>query len=375
MNMNMNMNIKDKVLSHYSNIEHPASFTDPQKLWLGLSREEREFNNNKIRKRDVRNALLADESYTTTRRVKKSFRRPKVIAPFKNYMWDVDTAYMSEYKKENLPYIGFVVMIDIHSRYLYTCLIKSVTANEIIKCFKNVFETNNQPIHIRSDMGSEYIAQATHKFLSERNVNIFHTKNSTKSNYAERVILSIKRKLSKYMIYYNTHVWSTALESATKSYNNTFHSGIKMKPSDVTHEHRKKIWEEMYDNPYLYNIIKEPYNKKYKFKVNDVVTISKLRTGFHRGWHENFTHEMFIVVERFKSQGIPHYRLKDYKNRRIEGIFYQEELQKTLIDYNTYNFKIEKIIRKKGNKSLVSWVGWPKEYNSWVLNSQLKSLE
>ena len=369
------MEKKKQILEYYADISHPGSFSNPDKLWKGLTKEERKNKEQTIKHKDITNALIGDESYTTTRKITKRFRRPKVIAPFKNYMWDVDTAFMSEYNTENVPYIGFVVMIDIHSRYLYTCLIKNVSANEIINCFKRVITKDNHPVYIRSDMGSEYIAKATHKFLNAQQIKIFHTKNSTKSNYAERVILTIKRKLAKYMIYYNTHVWNTALESATKSYNNTFHSGIKMKPSEVKHIHRKHIWAEMYENPYLKNTLKPPYNINFRFKVNDVVAISKWRSSFHRGWYANFTNELFIIVERFKKQGIPHYILKDYKNRKIDGIFYQEELQKSLIDYNTHAFKIENIIRKKGNKSLVSWVGWPKEYNSWVLTSSLKHLK
>ena len=368
------MEKKKKILEYYSDISHPASFTDPNKLWKGMTRAEKANNGEELKRKDVVQSLLGDESYTTTRRIKKHFRRPKVIAPFKDYMWDVDTAYMSEYKKENAPYIGFVVMIDVHSRFLHTCLIKNVTSVEVIKCFKRVFQNYSPPMYIRSDMGSEYIAHSTHRFLSEHNVEIFHTKNSTKSNYAERVILTIKRKIAKYMIYYNTHLWTPALENATISYNNTFHSGIKMKPSEVNSFHRKQIWNEMYENPYLQNKVRVPH-VRYKYKVNDVVSISKLRTGFHRGWHQNFTNELFIVVERTKKQGIPHYRLKDYKNRTIEGIFFQDELQKSLIDYDTYDFKIEKVIQKKGKRTLVSWVGWPKEYNSWILTSALKNIK
>ena len=369
------MEKKQQILKYYADILHPGSFSNSEKLWKGLTKEERKVNDQIIKHKDIENTLLGDESYTTTRRVKRLFRRPKVIAPFKNYMWDVNTAYMSEYKNENAPYIGFIVIIDVHSRYLNTCLVTSVSSSEVIKCFKNIITKNNHPVYIRSDMGSEYVAKVVHTFLNKQNIKIFHTKNSTKSNYAERVILTIKRKLAKYMLYYNTHVWYTALQSATMSYNNTFHSGIKMKPVDVNHNHRKHIWNEMYENPYLTNTLKPPYNIKFRFKVNDVVTISKWRNGFHRGWHENFTNEMFIIINRFKKQGIPHYHLKDYKNRIIDGIFYQEELQKSLIDYNTHEFKIEKVLRKKGKNSLVSWVGWPKEYNSWISTSELKKLD
>jgi len=32
------------------------------------------------------------------------------------------------------------------------------------------------------------------------------------------------------------------------------------------------------------------------------------------------------------------------------------------------------IIKKKGNKSLVKWVGYPDKFNSWVDNSDLVAL-
>jgi len=37
-------------------------------------------------------------------------------------------------------------------------------------------------------------------------------------------------------------------------------------------------------------------------------------------------------------------------------------------------FKIEKIIKKKGSKSLVKWLGYPDTFNAWVDNSDLVAL-
>ena len=37
-------------------------------------------------------------------------------------------------------------------------------------------------------------------------------------------------------------------------------------------------------------------------------------------------------------------------------------------------FRIEKIIKKKGNKPLVKWVGYSDEFNSWVNNKDLVKL-
>jgi len=43
----------------------------------------------------------------------------------------------------------------------------------------------------------------------------------------------------------------------------------------------------------------------------------------------------------------------DLNNDEIQGSFYEPELQKTTQEM----FRIEKVMRRKGNKSLVKWVG------------------
>ena len=42
--------------------------------------------------------------------------------------------------------------------------------------------------------------------------------------------------------------------------------------------------------------------------------------------------------------------------------FYEKKLQKT----NQKEFKIEKIIKRKGNKLYVKWRGYDNSFNSWI---------
>ena len=58
------------------------------------------------------------------------------------------------------------------------------------------------------------------------------------------------------------------------------------------------------------------------------------------------------------------YKIKDLNDEIIEGIFYQQELQKTKNTSEVY--VIEKIIRKNKNKYLVKWRGYSHDFNSWV---------
>ena len=54
----------------------------------------------------------------------------------------------------------------------------------------------------------------------------------------------------------------------------------------------------------------------------------------------------------------------------IQRTFYEQELQKT----NQEVFRIEKVIRKRGNKCLVKWLGYPDSFNTWVNVKSLMQL-
>ena len=76
-------------------------------------------------------------------------------------------------------------------------------------------------------------------------------------------------------------------------------------------------------------------------------------------------------------QDIETYKLKDMMDEPIEGSFYANELQKVTKDEDTV-WRIEKIIRKRKCKGkaevLVRWLGWPKKFDSWVLQKDIKDL-
>ena len=56
------------------------------------------------------------------------------------------------------------------------------------------------------------------------------------------------------------------------------------------------------------------------------------------------------------------YVFNDLNGEEIIGTFYEKELQKA----NQEEFKIEKVIRKKGNKLYVKWKGYENSSNSCI---------
>ena len=56
------------------------------------------------------------------------------------------------------------------------------------------------------------------------------------------------------------------------------------------------------------------------------------------------------------------YVINDLNGEEIIGTFCEKELQKT----NQYEFRIEKVIKRKNNKLYVKWKGCDSSFNSWI---------
>ena len=105
-----------------------------------------------------------------------------------------------------------------------------------------------------------------------------------------------------------------------------------MKPIDVK------------ENTYI-NISKEINDKDLKFKVGDYVRISRYKNIFIKGYTPNWSEEIFVIKKIENAVPSTHV-INDLNGEEIIGTFYEKELQK--IDQR--EFRIEKVIKKKGNK-------------------------
>ena len=103
----------------------------------------------------------------------------------------------------------------------------------------------------------------------------------------------------------------------------------------------------------------ESNEKDAKFKVGGHVRISKFKNVFAKGYTPNWSDESFIV-RKIKNTVPWTYVISNLNREEIVGSFYEKELQKT----NQKEFRIEKIIKRKGNK--LKWKGYNNSFNSWI---------
>ena len=101
--------------------------------------------------------------------------------------------------------------------------------------------------------------------------------------------------------------------------------------------------------------------KDQKFKVGDHVKISKYKNIFAKGYTQNWSEEVF-VISKIKNTVSSTYVISDLNGEPITGSFYEIELQKT----SQEKFRIEKVLKRKGDKLYVKWKRYDSHFNSWI---------
>ena len=88
-------------------------------------------------------------------------------------------------------------------------------------------------------------------------------------------------------------------------------------------EGSKKINEKKIQNIYNFEKTKKPG----KFKIGDRVRLSLEKNIFEKSYETNWIEEIFEIYD-IKYSNVPYYYLKDLNDEKIEGSFYEQELQK-----------------------------------------------
>ena len=293
----------------------------------------------------LQNEELAEELHKP---IIRKLKKRKVYSTFKDNIWGADLADMQLISIFNEGFRFLLCVIDIFSKYAWVVSLKDKKGVSIANAFQGILkDSNRKPNKIWVDKGSEFYNNSFKKWLQDNDIVMYSTHNEGKSVAAERFIRTLKNKIYKHMTSISKNVYIDRLYDIVNEYNNIYHRTIKIKPIDVK------------DNTYI-NIRKKVNDKDPKFKVGDHVRISNYQNIFAKGYTPNWSEEIFVI------KGIKNTVPWTYVINDLNGTFYEKELQMT----NQQEFKIEKVIKKKGNKLYVKWKGC-NSFNSWINKKDL----
>ena len=299
--------------------------------------------------------MLAEELHKP---VKRKFKRRRVFVNGIDKIWASDLADMSALSKDNKGFNFLLLVIDIFSKYGWIIPLKDKKGKTVADALKTIFE-ERKPKKLWTDKGKEFYNKDV-KGLVE----IYSTENEEKSSVVERWIRTMKEKMWKYFTDNNTYNYIDILTELVEDYNNTVHSSIKMSPVEASKKKNElTVWRNLYPDRY------KKHDLTPKFSVGDEVRISKKKKVLEKGYTTRWTEEIFTIT-RIQNTNPITYKIADLTGEEIAGTFYEPELQKT----QQQVFRIEKVIEKGKNKSLVKWKGYSDKFNSWVNNKDIIKL-
>src|SRR5215475_4323724 len=183
-------------------------------------------------KKEVKEFLESQNVYSLHKPIKTKFQRRRVYVDHIDQQWQADLVDMKSLKSHNKNYNYILMVIDCFSKYGWAVALKKKTGDEVLNGFKKIFKTR-KPLKLQTDKGTEFINKQTQNYFKKIGIKFFTTENETKAQIVERWNRTTKEKMYKYFTAYNTKTWIDILQDLIFNYNNSYHSSIKMTPTEA----------------------------------------------------------------------------------------------------------------------------------------------
>lgn len=322
----------------------------------------------------VTNWLRSQDAYTLHKTPRRRFLRRKTIVSGINEQWQCDLIDLSSLKAHNSGMTFVLTAIDVFSKVGCAIPLKNKTSANIIKALTSAFEKSpsGPPRTLQTDKGTEFTNRNVQAFLKEQGVKHFVSENDDiKCAIVERWNRTMKERLWRYFTKHNTHHYLKVLPDLVNAYNSSHHRSIGMAPVEVNVDNQEEVWQRLYGDPCCRASTQMSGRRRRRkkegkktLKVGATVRISKSRRQFKKGYLPSWTTETFTVTQVLKTTPVT-YRLVDENEESIAGSFYAEELQAITQPPNKLH-KIEKVLKRRGNRVLVRWEGYPPSFDSWI---------
>ncbi|XP_026829805.1 uncharacterized protein LOC113563012 [Ooceraea biroi] len=282
-----------------------------------------------------------------------------------------DVVDVQSYARQNRGYRYILTIIDALSKYAWAVPLKRKSGSEVAGSFASMFrDTGRCPRNLHTDEGKEFYNShlreltlkggACFRTLKIRynftnlGINHYSTHSVMKASIVERFNRTLKNEMWKVVTFNGSYKWVDVLSRLVSEYNARRHRAIAMRPVDVTPTTAAQLLSTVYKRVKI--------AAPAKFYAGDKVRVSKYKTVFAKGYTPNWSTEVFTVSKVQRTNPVT-YLLQDYSGKPISGGFYEHELLRARYP-DVY--LVEKVLRRRGNKEYVKWLGMDASHNSWI---------
>lgn len=349
----------------YYDALNPGSFATVEKL----RQQVREKFGKPIRKTDLKKWTSGEYTYTIHKKVVRKFKRRKTISKGIGHQFQADLIQFDMLSRQNSNFNFILICIDVFTRKVYAEPIKRKTGVLVAEAMDKIFTKSKiLPKRLQVDFGPEFYNRHFESLMKKYNVKMFSVHSSTKASLIERAILTLKRRLFKWMTHNGTKRFLEILPQIIHSYNHTRHKSTGLRPVDITKKNEKEVWIRQYADQF-------PLKVNFKFKVGQRVRLVKDKKLFEKSYLPGWSSAIYTIVSRRATSPVT-YQLKNAEGQTLNRAVYEQQIQ--LISEPEDNLLAIDVIKSRSlangqMEHFIHYSGWPKYFDRWISSSHVKA--
>ena len=272
----------------------------------------------------------------------KKFQSIQIQTHYKDECWSIDLIDRSNLSKYNKNYKFIFTIIDNHTKYAWAIPLKDKSGKSTTTAIKNLIEKEKRkPHNICSDRGKEFYNTLFLHYLKEQNIQIYSTHSDLKAVFVERFNRTLLDLIKEPMYIEGKGNWLNHLDAALDKYNNRVHGTTKMTPFEMSFNSTIRATATAASPNLIPNNDNNNHNNKLpKFQVVDFVRVPDKRNIYSKGYTTNWNRELFKIHSINKTNPVT-YTLNDENGDIIQGKYYEQELLRSIFDFDSNNKTLE----------------------------------
>ena len=165
------------------------------------------------------------------------FQRRMIYSPDIDSIWTGDLIILNrkEYVKQNDGYTYILTVMDIFSRYACVRVTKTKDKITIANAFEDIITKSGRKCNkLWTDNGGEFFNNHFEQMLKRLKIIRHTTQSELKAILIERFTKTLIDKLAMLFTERNNYRYIDDIENVIDKYNNSYHSTLKMSPSEAS---------------------------------------------------------------------------------------------------------------------------------------------
>ena len=280
----------------YYDLEHEAGYVGVRNLLRVNVKKE---------KKKIYAWLSNQDAYTLRHPIKRRFPRLSYNVTNIDDVWECDLLQLTSIKDYNDGYCYILVVIDVLGKFALVEPLVDKIARNVASAFERITDRAKPrvPLCVQTDRGKEFLGAAFQNLLKRLEIGFRVARNpDIKAAVVERLNRTLRERIWRYFSHRNTKRYIDVLQKIVYAYNQSLHSGTRMRPAEVNLYNAARARENLDKRARSNYRSRHRARPRRKFDVGDHVRVSRTKNTFERGYEKmstrRFSRYMRITASR-----------------------------------------------------------------------------